>query len=197
MDEGTPDIVEKIGEEFLVTFHGYDYAAKSAVRGVAATADFVTWRVAGAGLPGDAIFAAGDCQRWNVSWAPGGCIGSGESSTMRAPSGALYQVIEAADVGLTCDLTPGQQWWPLGAVRSELGWAASPRWQQMPTARTPMMVGPHVGCSLQYNSLWLDASRGKTWWAVWNLDFARGCSSWHMYQLVWAQAELPMPWPAC
>ena len=198
VDEGTPDIVEKVGDEFIVTFHGYDYSLRAAVRGVAATADFARWRVAGAGLPGDAIFSAADCAGWNVSWAAGGCIGSGESSTLRAPSGLLYQVIEAADVGLTCDLTPGAQWWPLGAVRSAAGWAASPQWQQLPAASTPMMVGPHVGCSLQYNSLWLDGARGKTWWAVWNLDFARGCSSWHMFSLDWAPARpLPMPWPAC
>ena len=196
VDEGTPDIVEKVGDEFIVTFHGYDYAARAAVRGVAATADFATWRVAGPGLPGDAIFSAMDCQGWNVSWAAGGCIGSGEASALRAPSGRLYQVIEAADVGLTCDLTPGAQWWPLGAVRSA-SWAASPQWEQMAAARTPLMVGPHVGCSIQYNSLWHDAATNKTWWAMWNLDFARGCSSWHMYVLEWAPQTLPMPWPEC
>lgn len=196
VDEGTPDIVEKVGDEFIVTFHGYDYSARSAVRGVAATADFFTWRVAGPGLPNDAIFSAADCQGWNVSWAAGGCIGSGEASALRAPSGLIYQIIEAADVGLTCDLTPGAQWWPLGAVRSA-DWAASPQWGQMARAKTPLMVGPHVGCSIQYNSLWHDDSRGKTWWAMWNVDFAHGCSSWHMYTLEWSPPTLPMPWPAC
>ena len=194
VDEGTPDIVEKRGDEFIVTFHGYDYAARSAVRGVAATADFVTWRVDGAGLPGDAIFSAADCAGWNVSWAPGGCIGSGESSSLRGPGGDIYQVIEAADVELTCDTTPGQQWWPLGVVRSP-AWAPSPSWQQARTS--PLMVGPHVGCSLQYNSLWRDDVRGKTWWAVWNVDFVKGCSWWHMFALEWAPAALPMPWPTC
>ena len=196
VDEGTPDIVEKVGDEFVVTFHGYNYGKKRAVRGVAATADFVSWRVAGPGLPDDAIFSAADCQPWNVSWAAGGCIGSGEASALRGPSGLIYQIIEAADVELTCDLTEGEQWWPLGVVRSA-GWAASPQWQQLPAGQTPLMIGPHYGCSIQYNSLWLDSSRGKTWWAMWNVDFARACSSWHVYALVWAKTALPMPWPAC
>ena len=178
-----------------MTFHGYDYAARRAVRGVAATADWVSWRVDGPGLPGDAIFSAADCAGWAVPWAAGGCIGSGESSSLRGPSGRLYTVIEAADVELTCDLTPGQQWWPLGVVRSP-GWAPSPEWEQARV--TPLMVGPHVGCSLQYNSLWVDKARSKTWWAVWNVDFARGCSWWHTYALEWgAPAAQPMPWPQC
>jgi hypothetical protein len=193
-------IVEKVGGEFVVTFHGYDYSAKSAVRGVASTPDFRTWRTAGgpAGLPNDAIFSSMDCAHWNITWAPGGCIGSGEASVLRAPSGYLYEIIEAADVALTCDLNPGEQWWPLGVVRSTMDWAPSPRWQQ--AATTPLMVGPHVGCSLQYNSMWLDGGAqgtGKTWWAVWNDDFKNGCSSWHMYVLVWGTAPLPMPWPSC
>ena len=194
VDEGTPDIVEKQGEEYFVTFHGYDYSSRRAVRGVAATSDFVEWRVDGAGLPGDAIFSAADCAAWNISWAAGGCIGSGESSSLRGPGGHIYQVIEAADVELTCDLTPGQQWWPLGVVRSA-EWAPSPGWEQARVS--PMMVGPHVGCSLQYNSLWRDDVRGTTWWAVWNVDFAKGCSWWHMYALEWAPTALPMPWPQC
>ena len=95
---------------------------------------------------------------------------------------------------LTCDLTPGQQWWPLGVVRSS-SWAASPQWEQ--ARASPLMVGPHVGCSLQYNSLWRDEARNKTWMAVWNVDFAKGCSWWHQYALEWAPTALPMPWPQC
>jgi hypothetical protein len=64
-DEGTPQIVEKVDGEFIVTFHGYDYTSKHAARGVARTADFVTWETTGgaSALPGDAIFARGE-------WAP-------------------------------------------------------------------------------------------------------------------------------
>jgi hypothetical protein len=45
VDEGTPEIVEKVDGYFIVTFHGYDYAAKAAARGVARTIDFHTWDV--------------------------------------------------------------------------------------------------------------------------------------------------------
>lgn len=92
VDEGTPEIVEKVDGKFYVTFHGYDYGRKAAARGVARTTDFFNWEVSGAGLPNDVIFSAADCNRWNVSWATGGCIGSGEASILRGPSGALYQV---------------------------------------------------------------------------------------------------------
>lgn len=119
VDEGTYHIVEKIDGYFFVTFHGYDYQRKQAARGVARTKDFEQWDVTGGGLPGDAIFAAADCQPWNVSWAPGGCIGSGEASILRTPTGYMYQAIEAADVALTCDLVRLEQWWPLGIVRSK------------------------------------------------------------------------------
>ena len=154
IDEGTPQIVEKVDGEFYVTFHGYDYARKRAARGVARTPDFVTWSVAGGTgqLPGDVIFAAEDCAGWNVSWAAGGCIGSGEASILRGPSGYMYEVIEVADVALTCDTSPGSQWWPLGLVRSK-GWSPSPQWEQMTV--TPFVGGPgggepHTGCSIQY-----------------------------------------------
>ena len=65
-----------------------------------------------------------------------------------------YQVIEAADLQLGCDLTRGEQWWPLGIVRSKT-WRASPGWEQMPVESTPFVGGaagnePHVGCSIQY-----------------------------------------------
>eukprot|EP01047_Picozoa_sp_COSAG01_P045956 COSAG01_NODE_4274_length_5190_cov_1.718916_5_plen_697_part_00 len=205
IDEGTFDIVEKVGAEFIVTFHGYDYQRRQAARGVARTADFVVWEVRGgvANLPGDAIFTAADCQRWNVSWAAGGCIGSGEASILRSPaSGYMYQVIEAADVALTCDLKRGEQWWPLGLVRSK-DWQASPGWQQMP--QTPFVGGPdggepHVGCSIQYNSLHRDESTGKTYFEYWDVSFnsankSSPGQSWNMYELVWGAGAYPIAWP--
>ena len=91
VDEGTPQIVEKVGMDYYVTFHGYDYKNKQAARGVARTPDFVTWEVTGGNnsLPGDVIFSAEDCHQWNVPWANGRCIGSGEASIVRTPSGFL------------------------------------------------------------------------------------------------------------
>ena len=64
VDEGTFDIVEKSGGYFYVTFHGYDYKRRLAARGVARTTDFQHWDTRGGDLPGDAIFAAADCQGW-------------------------------------------------------------------------------------------------------------------------------------
>lgn len=205
VDEGTPQIVEKVGGDYYVTFHGYDYAKRAAVRGVARTPDFVSWNTTGAGLPGDAIFAAADCEGWNVTWAAGGCIGSGEASILRDPrSGYMYEVIEAADGGLTCDTSWGGQWWPLGLVRSRT-WAPSPRWEQMPRALTPFVGGPaggepRVGCSVQYNSLHADPGNNGTYLAFWDVSFhpANGSdpfSTWHLYELVWGKPVLPMPWP--
>ena len=207
-DEGTPEIVEKVGSDFYVTFHGYDYVRKQAARGVARTQDFVTWSVdAGAGCPNDAIFTALDCSLWSVPWSnvSGGCIGSGEGSSLRSQrTGNVYMVIEATDVALTCNLTPGRQWWPLGLVRSTNGYLPSPQWQQMPVGSTPFVGGPeggepHVGCSIQYNSLHRDDSTGTTYLAFWTVAFgpagAVTHSAWHVYELVWGTRSLPMDWP--
>ena len=205
VDEGTPQIVEKVGSDFFVTFHGYDYGTKAAVRGVARTPNFVAWNTTGAGLPNDAIFAAADCASWNVPWAAGGCIGSGEASIQRDPrSGFMYEVIEAADVGLTCDTSWGGQWWPLGLVRSKT-WAPSPQWEQMPRALTPFVGGPaagepHVGCSVQYNSVHRDPATNATFLAFWDVAFhsankSAPFSTWHLYELAWGAPSLPMQWP--
>ena len=206
VDEGTPDIVEMAGGEFYVTFHGYDYARKRGARGVARTADFVAWEVAGGAnpLPADAIFSSLDCAQWRVPWdAASGCIGSGEASILRAPSGFMYQVIEAADKELGCETGWGSQWWPLGLVRSR-DWAPSGAWEQM--AATPFVGGPgggepHVGCSIQYNSLHLDPGTGTTWLALWDVSFhpanaSSPAQTWHLYELVWGEGPpLPMAWP--
>lgn len=64
VDEGTPQIVTKRARDgaFIVTFHGYDYGANRAVRGAAATRDFVHWQTgAAAGLADDVIFSSADC----------------------------------------------------------------------------------------------------------------------------------------
>ena len=205
IDEGTFQIVEKVAGDFYVTFHGYDYQRKAAARGVARTADFVRWEVTGGAgnLPGDVIFAAADCLDWNVPWGPGGCIGSGEASILRTGSGYMYQVIEATDLELGCDLKRGEQWWPLGLVRSKT-WAASPQWEQMDKAMTPFVGGPaggepHVGCSIQYNSLHTDSSTGTTYFEYWGVTFFPANAttprqSWNVYELVWGAGTYPIQW---
>jgi hypothetical protein len=206
VDEGTPEIVEKVSGDFIVTFHGYDYGRKRSARGVARTPDFATWAVTGGAgaLPGDVIFSAADCAGWSVPWAaPGGCIGSGEASVLRAaPSGFLYEVIEVADKELGCETGWDSQWWPLGLVRSA-GWAPSTQWEQM--RETPFVGGPaggepHVGCSIQYNSLHVDDDDGTTFFAFWHVSFHPANASlpaagWHLYELAWGAAPLPMQWP--
>lgn len=203
VDEGTPEIVEKVGGDFYVTFHGYDYSRKLAVRGVARTPDFASWQVTGGAgaLPGDVIFSAADCNSWNVPWT-GGCIGSGEASILRGPSGYMYQVIEAADKELGCETGWDSQWWPLGIVRSST-WAPSTHWEQMHT--TPLVGGPkgnqpRIGCSIQYNSLHLDVSSNTTYFAFWDVSFhplnaSASFQTWHLYELEWGTGTLPMQWP--
>jgi hypothetical protein len=212
VDEGTPEIVEKVGDDFYVTFHGYDYARKAAARGVARTADFVQWQVTGGAgqLPGDVIFSSLDCRDWAVPWAAGGCIGSGEASILRGPGTAgsssayMYQVIEAADRELGCETGWDTQWWPLGLVRSRT-WAPSGQWEQM--AVTPFVGGPvggepRVGCSVQYNHLHFDDGTNRTYFGFWDVSFhpanaSAPAQTWHLYQLQWGTGTgtLPMRWP--
>lgn len=174
---------------------------------MARTRDFVAWEVTGGTpqLPGDAIFTAADCAPWNVAWAAGGCIGSGEASILRdTRSGYMYEVIEAADVALTCDTSWGGQWWPLGLVRAKT-WAPSPQWEQMPHTLTPFVGGPaggepHVGCSIQYSSLHSDPATNVTYFGFWDVSFHPANSSapfstWHIYELTWGAPVLPMRWP--
>jgi hypothetical protein len=202
IDEGTPQIVEKRSDgNFVITFHGYDYQANRGVRGVALTKDFLNWMTIGDGLPGDAIYSRDDCMTWKMSWAPGGCIGSGAASVLVSnKTGYLYMMIEAADVSLVCLLQPNQQWWPFGLVRST-SWAASPQWQNINPAN-PFLLGPHVGCTLQYNAFWRDQF-GYTYWAFWSLNVQKGqllCQTWYIYKLQWGTTpKLPLsaPVPTC
>jgi hypothetical protein len=98
---------------------------------------------------------------------------------------------------------PGWDHRPLGLVRS-MDWAASPGWEQM--AQTPFVGGPgkgnepHVGCSIQYNSLHSDASTGKTFFEYWDVSFnpantSTPPQSWNVYELVWGGGTYPIPWP--
>ena len=118
--EGTPDIVYKDAASgyYYVTFHGWDPAAVQSARGVAKTRDFVNWVTAdgGVSLSGDALFTSIDCDKWNVPWVGGACVGGGEGTIMVTPDGYLNMVIEAADASLGCLTTP--QHWVIGLVRA-------------------------------------------------------------------------------
>jgi hypothetical protein len=145
-DEGTPDIVYKKKGYFYVTFHGFDPATKQGFRGVAKTADFHHWMVAGPGLPDAPIFAPPECRAWNP-----GCIGGGEASTLIAGN-YQYMMIETPNISLAC--TRGQKW-PIALLRAPKNifppWS-SPKWQKFhanPLLRTAW-PGPKAKCALQY-----------------------------------------------
>lgn len=111
-DEGTPQIVGKIGADWYVTFHGASATGGTThgYRGIAKTSDFQNWVPAAQ----DAIVDEYDAQRWNVPWNPGGPIGVGAANIMQE-GGYYYQIIEGADVNLNG--FAGQNW-PMGLMRS-------------------------------------------------------------------------------
>lgn len=156
--EGTPEIVMKDSDGYYyVTFHGWDPTHDKSARGVAKTQDFVHWLTAGTNLPGDALFTSVDCNAWNISWAPGGCVGGGAASILRAGD-FFYMVIEAPDVSLGCITTPGQQNWVLGILRSPAG-TFLPTGQWEPFAVVPTVVpAVHQGCYIQYARLFADSA---------------------------------------
>lgn len=102
LDEGTPDILEKRGGLFYITFHGFDPHTKQGYRAIAATPDFHEWTVSGAGLPGDAIMGPNECHTWLA-----GCAGVGEASTVTSGS-HRYTIAESMNGGLLC--TRNQEW---------------------------------------------------------------------------------------
>lgn len=187
-DEGTPDIVEKVNGDFFVTFHGYDYDSKRAVRAVAATKDFVNWRTSGADLPDDALFSYRDCNKWNVSWANGTCVGGGEATTIVGSDGYKYMIIEAPDLSLGCDVRPGVQNWVIGLVRSKT-WAQTDKWEQFKV--NPMLVPwRKQGCAIQYHRLFIDRSYRRLYLAYWIFDQNKGGLK--VYQLNEGQGPLPL-----
>jgi hypothetical protein len=102
VDEGTPEIVAKAHGQFLVTFHGYDYASKTAFRGMAHTSDFQHWKVKGAGLPDGPLLGSAECIRRTPH-----CVGVGQASTLFTQK-YMYVLAESMDKSLEC--LPDQQW---------------------------------------------------------------------------------------
>ncbi|MGO4168403.1 hypothetical protein [Novosphingobium sp. YAF33] len=150
-DEGTPDIIGKTDDQYIVTMHGYDPSSKTGYRGVVHTPDFHTWHVSGNGLPDDAILGPTDCETWLS-----GCVGTGEASTIsysRDPH--RYMIAETMTMGLEC--TAGQQW-VFQLLRS-----ASPTWPTSGTGRWEKLPGkallrtkypsPVAACPVQYARL--------------------------------------------
>ncbi len=140
------------GRFYYVTFHGWDPAHNAAARGVAKTRDFVTWLTSGAGLPGDAMFTAFDCNGWNISWAAGGCVGSGEGTILRSGD-YMYQLLEAPDKTLGCLTDEGVQNWVLGLLRAPV-FLPTKRWQQFAASEPTVVPAIKQGCYIQVCAGW-------------------------------------------
>jgi hypothetical protein len=146
IDEGTPDIIAKIGDKFLVTFHGFDYGTKKAFRGVASTPDFRRWTVHGARLPNGPLIGAAEC----TGQIPH-CVGVGQASTLFTQK-YMYVLAEAMDKSLQC--LPGQQWqfYLYRAIRGKFPQTGSNRWQIYAGSAflKPSSNDPQTTCKLTY-----------------------------------------------
>ncbi|MFT4211045.1 MAG: hypothetical protein QM626_04160 [Microbacterium sp.] len=111
-DEGTPQIVEKVGDEYYVTFHGASATdgTTHGYRGLAKTTDFQNWEPAA----DDAIVDQYDATSWNESWTPSDPVGAGAASILKQ-DGYYYQIVEATDVNLN---GMAGQHWAMGLMRS-------------------------------------------------------------------------------
>ncbi len=162
-DAGTPDIVQKIGDYYYITFHVYDYS-KYAMRIAAKTKDFKNWERANTAT--GPIFDRSDCAKWvTVDFNAAGCIGAGLSSTL-VDSDYYYTAIEAPTVNLAC--VPGQEW-DYGLVRSNN--LVNHTWSAYQDGRSPFFLStkeldrstgiPESGktplCGTQYVRLFKDS----------------------------------------
>jgi len=153
-DEGTPDIVFKRGGYFYVTFHGFNYAARTSYRGVAKTSDFNNWILSAPDLPIDAMLGPEN----RAAWEPN-CVGAGMSTTL-VVGGYQYMAFEAPTKTLIC--TNGQNW-EIGLVRAPASTFPSWRsggWQQFPgnPLLIPTWPGPDSRCEIQYPRWIMDSS---------------------------------------
>lgn len=119
-DEGTPQIIQKVGPHFYMTFHGFN--GQNGVRAVAWSDDLIHW------LPtiSSPTFTSADCADWNVPWT-GGCIGGGWADT-HIIGNYYYVLIEAADKNLLCGVQ--NQQWVFGLLRTTN--ITTPAWQELP-----------------------------------------------------------------
>jgi hypothetical protein len=169
IDEGTPDIVGKRDGVFTVTIHGYEPKSGRGYRGVIATPDFHSWRIAGADLPQGPTLSRLDCK----SWFPG-CIGFGEASSL-VSQGRIYTLVETMDRGLACQ--QDQQWY-FALLRSRtLSWPTSGRgdWEFSPG--TPLLKrswpDPRTPCALAYAHFLRDANALYLTYEDWEAHYGR------------------------
>eukprot|EP01084_Bolivina_argentea_P224409 379476_1 len=197
VDEGTPEIVNKLYGFYYVTFHGYDYNANIAVRGIAKTRDFMIWYMFGYDIPGDVIYSPLDCNgengknvwnniKFNTST---GCVGGG-AGTILYDGNYYYHIIETMDEALTCDTSLGAQNWVEAILRLPTFDGVSGTWEQLHdgsnvVANEPIVVPWKVyGCGLQYQRLFKNDIDGSVYFSIWINDFSNGYNEMHVYQLV-------------
>ncbi|MGJ8481964.1 hypothetical protein [Sphingobium yanoikuyae] len=146
VDEGTPEIVAKERGRFLVTFHGYDYASKTALRGMAYTPDFQRWNVKGGGLPDGPLLGPAECVRHTPH-----CVGVGQASTLFTQK-YVYVLAESMDKSLEC--LPGQQWlfYLHRAPKGEFPRSGSKLWETYAGSPllTPSSNDPQTTCKVTY-----------------------------------------------
>jgi hypothetical protein len=147
-DEGTPDIVEKVNGQFLVTLHGFD--GRNGYRTVVSTPDFRTWSTSDGPLPGDAILSSADC----AAWLPG-CVGFGQGEAVRSGR-HIYMIAEAMNRSLMCQ---ANQNWTFALLRSREGsWPRSGRGGWETFRNTPLLrparPDPRIACQISY-ARWL------------------------------------------
>jgi hypothetical protein len=146
VDEGTPEIIAQSSGQFLVTFHGFDYASKRAFRGLASTPYLNSWRVTGAGWPVGPLLGAFDCAKQLPH-----CVGVGQASSLFTKK-HLYVLAEAMDKSLQC--LPGQRWqfYLYRAPRGKFPQSGSNVWQTYPGSALlkPSSDDPATTCKVTY-----------------------------------------------
>ena len=161
VDEGTPQIVAKIGDRFYMSFHAYD--GVHGIRAMAWTRDFHTWSFDSS----KPLFDARNCASWNVPWT-GSCIGGGWADMLRSGSFA-YMLIEAADKNLGGSCIPGKHW-IFGLLRAaDLNAAA---WQPLPGGPAiifslPALPAVRLPCSDSYAQIF--RAHGATYLSVFQM----------------------------
>jgi len=146
VDEGTPEIIGQSNGQFLVTFHGFDYASKKAFRGLASTPDFKRWQIAGAGLPDGPLLGASECAHKLPN-----CVGMGAASTLFTEK-YMYVLAESMDKSLEC--LPDQQWqfYLYRAPRTAIPKSGSKDWQfySRSALLKPSSNDPTTTCKVTY-----------------------------------------------
>lgn len=178
-DEGTPEIVYRIGNVFYVTFHGAANVGLSiyGFRGIATTSDFQTYTPAAP----DCIFDAYDTNKWTVAWqgdlnGNAGSIGVGQSTSIKEGN-YWYTLIEGSDKSLGG--TDGQNW-TYGLFRSSnLTSSSWDNWSNNPDA----VFAPHqLLLEWQYARLFKD---GRVTYCAINKANPTVERAFKIYKLVW------------